>query len=203
MALPLLLCGAVVVLWIRSHWVKDAVEFRFGNTRWELASEFGRCTVSNGPQVALDRAAQRAYFQAVRDSLDANRTLGLEMARVMKAISDAAPPERPETEAEAAARRAKRSAASAKLEALRKMRAASMTGWGKMPPITPATSSGVPHWLVAAFLAVPPGARAVRRWWARRRAALRGMCRCCGYDLRATPDRCPECGGVPEHSLRL
>jgi hypothetical protein len=53
----------------------------------------------------------------------------------------------------------------------------------------------VPYWLLALVFAILP----VRRLWtrARRRAALRrGLNQCvrCGYDLRATPDRCPECG---------
>lgn len=38
--------------------------------------------------------------------------------------------------------------------------------------------------------------RAVRRN-TRADAAARGQCEQCGYDLRATPERCPECGAVP------
>jgi hypothetical protein len=58
-------------------------------------------------------------------------------------------------------------------------------------------TSSAPHWFVALALAFPAAARAFRRHRRRRRDAA-GSCQGCGYDLRASPDRCPECGTVPK-----
>ena len=57
----------------------------------------------------------------------------------------------------------------------------------------------VPHWFLVALMAIIPP------WWlyvkARaRHRRRRGRCLGCGYDLRATPGRCPECGAVSERS---
>jgi len=54
----------------------------------------------------------------------------------------------------------------------------------------------LPYWLPSLLFALLP-AYCVRRWLRARRRRAAGQCPTCGYDLRATPDRCPECGGAP------
>lgn len=61
----------------------------------------------------------------------------------------------------------------------------------------------IQHWLLAMLCGAWPmtslflaTCRAVRR----RRLLKAGCCKVCGYDLRATPSRCPECGAVSSKS---
>ncbi|MDB5318957.1 MAG: hypothetical protein JWN40_588 [Phycisphaerales bacterium] len=61
----------------------------------------------------------------------------------------------------------------------------------------------VPYWMLTCLtLALPLTAMIA---WLRRRARHRretkGLCPGCGYDLRATPHRCPECGEAPDAHL--
>jgi hypothetical protein len=59
-----------------------------------------------------------------------------------------------------------------------------------------------PYWFLLAVLGLPFILRALARLRMRRRCIQRGLCPVCGYDLRATAGRCPECGAVPHGTGR-
>jgi len=67
-----------------------------------------------------------------------------------------------------------------------------------LPPQVPVYKAIVlPYWLLIGIAMSPWLVYAWRRW--RGRAARRiaaGLCPACGYDLRASPERCPECGAA-------
>jgi hypothetical protein len=52
----------------------------------------------------------------------------------------------------------------------------------------------VPIWVIVALTVVPPLALRVRVARVRWRRSRQGLCPKCGYDLRGTPQQCPECG---------
>ena len=127
--LSLLLCVAVVALWVRSYWVSDGYEFVRKGVRWEAVSEKGTLWLSDLPQKRID-------------------------------------PSHPSRMAKA-----------------------------RLKP----EHYDMPHALAVASLAVAPAVWLTLAASARsrhRRRVDQNLCPRCAYDLRATPDRCPECGAA-------
>ena len=69
------------------------------------------------------------------------------------------------------------------------------------PPEGPRWQLTVPAWALAAASALLPGVWFLVPHLRRRRRRRAGLCVACGYDLRASPERCPECGAAARSEL--
>lgn len=79
-------------------------------------------------------------------------------------------------------------------------------GWrGYSPWFAKYRMVAFPLWLACAALGLPPVVwlPRMRRLRRRRQRQRLGLCVACGYDLRGTRERCPECGVVPARAVSV
>jgi hypothetical protein len=169
-AASLLLCVAVCVLWVRSHWVAYALE---EDVRSRDEEERLRIECSRAFYVKYGNCLFRYWRAPVRynhDPVSKERRIAFT--------------ELPQ-------------------EHVTVLRYNVHNLWIMQYLTKPAEPNDfvivVPFWALAVVAAVLPTCRGVRHYRSRRRLGGRraaGQCVACGYDLRASPERCPECGKV-------
>jgi hypothetical protein len=63
----------------------------------------------------------------------------------------------------------------------------------------------IPHWHLLIYTGALPIWFCVRHYLSlpalQKRRRKKGLCPTCGYDLRASPDCCPECGAIPSGAV--
>src|SRR2546421_273699 len=173
---------AVAGLWVRGHWVADEV----GWSRWRLDSaterQAGLSFVSSGGGVLVRMHSFRRVIAEPAELARVRRESSRHRQWTWKRWPDPLYPA-----GSTAPTALNRVGIYLQLDAQ-----SGAWGWQRAGYVA------VPNWLLAGGCAALPGCRAVRRWRRRRRGPNDGSpCPTCGYDLRATPGRCPECGVEP------
>jgi hypothetical protein len=181
-ALSLLVCVAVVVLWVRSYWAGDYV-------RWQAATAGG---MQGERSVAVASVGGRIHLRDVRVHLPA--FTADELAEFAQHAGSGTLPVGFQW-GFGVGWQVPAGVLGFHLERTDERLRYRFAG-GRQEGRRRELNLTVPHWLIVALLGAMPAWRAVtsrRRRVAAERLRL-GQCRRCGYDLRATPDRCPECG---------
>jgi len=169
-----LICAFTVFLWLRSYWQTDQLPGETLLGKWDLISEQGSLIADEGPRYRREWQAKEERLAELKREL---------LNRMLYMTQHFGPSDVTRQRQDQARIRALRTTISIE----------------ESSPLGPYEIHVIPHWVVVAVSSPLPAvflciaiARAIRR----RRASRRGLCLICGYDLRASPDVCPECGAV-------
>jgi hypothetical protein len=157
--LSLVLCGMTVVLWVRSHLIRDLLRWdskcdQSGAITWQLCSDTGRLIVERLSYSGPPRRNQPPWWH------------GYEFAHGGLAVPWSGEPSYQTR----------------------------LVDWygERLGPYSTWTFRVI-YWPLIPLTPILPALSMLRR--TRRLRRLRaGLCPSCGYDLRATPGRCSECG---------
>ena len=171
----LLLAIASAALWARSYWMMDSVYLERIGAGWQLTSVQGRLIVVNMPAQWNTREIHRGAYaiEAGRGVSSSERLAEDNGTSTLGPLYWGSDGESDEMTAALKTMLARRGIASDR-------------DWAWLG--VPHAAVLLPFGIVATALLIP----LLRRG----RRVARGLCPACGYDLRASADRCPECGAV-------
>jgi hypothetical protein len=223
-----LACATVIAAWVASYYWAPAVAWTSKGERTHIIVRGGTIWLTRGGGPGALAGARPVFVQRgaaiVRRTQDVERSLRTHAAFLRSRLGDADPEAAGEIARADALRSARRRELLARIEiphgepivaetAPDVSHAMGLTferGIAQFPergadgvidygsPVA-FTSVAIPCWSLAAVLALLPAFSGIRGWM-KRRHVQSGCCPGCGYDMRATPERCPECGLAPEQS---
>ena len=174
-ACSLLLFAALVVLWLRSYWIADHLQWTDRRMERSTYAERYFTTISSRGGLSISLILYRTQQSLVRNEIVQRYTASGESEWRYYRLA-------PRTLAVHGKRRLgfvyhalDHGSRNARLDRLREF--------------------VIPHWALAALSAITPSLWLTRRLRTPRSNA--NLCPHCHYDLRATPHRCPECGATP------
>jgi hypothetical protein len=169
------------------------VEFTWSGRRWAVGRRTDGFAVTDWPKWHSERAGNAAQWDVILKQLHTARARATRVSMARDAATDRVEYERLEGEY--------MSLVGGEIPRLSDVDVDLENRLRRFPLPMPAMFFISYRRAVVATVAIPSLWLALAIWRLRRAAFRRrtGFCLSCGYDLRATPDRCPECGrsGAP------
>lgn len=185
-AVSAFLFAPTCALWAGSSQGDLAIPFDCDGIRWSVSCRRGLLVVSNDPQREFERDRYEAELNRLLATSSALENEFLALWNASREAPFGSPQHR---RLYRLARDKLNESMSANSAAVTVMESPASRTARKRFSVSCAASA-------AALAVVPAGCLffAIRSARGKRKRLACGLCAACGYDLRATPDRCPECG---------